>query len=102
MILQQQQRWKHIITSSIEHPAVYDTCLSLEKLGFTVTVLPVNEHGIVDVKALKAAITEETILVSIMHVNNEIGAIQPMEEIGEIVRAHKKILTHDDAVQRSE
>ena len=97
--LQHQQRGKHIITSSIEHPAVYDACLSLEKLGFTVTVLPVNEDGIVDVEALKAAITEETILVSIMHVNNEIGAIQPMEEIGEIVRAHKKIFFHVDAVQ---
>lgn len=97
--LQHQQRGKHIITSAIEHPAVYDACKSLERLGFSVTIIPVDETGVVDVVAIAEAIREETILISVMHVNNETGAIQPLEEIGTLVRKHPKIFFHVDAVQ---
>jgi cysteine desulfurase len=88
----------HIITSSIEHPAVMETCAALEKKGFEVTYLPVYEEGIVKVEDLKAAIKEETILITIMHANNEIGTIQPISEIGKIAK-EKKIKFHLDAVQ---
>src|SRR5699024_5404091 len=71
--LQHQQRGKHIITSAVEHPAVYDACKSLKQLGFTITIIPVDETGVVDVAAIKEAITDETILISVMYVNNETG-----------------------------
>lgn len=96
---QYKQRGKHIITTEIEHPSVYEACKSLEAYGFTVTFLPVDEQGRVQVEQLKAAITEETILVSVMHVNNETGAIQPITEIGEIIKRHPKVMYHVDAVQ---
>src|SRR5699024_5999781 len=86
-------------TTETEHPSVYEACKSLETLGFNVTYLSVNEAGVIDVDELVAAITEETILISIMHVNNEIGSIQPIEEIGAIVKQHPKIFFHVDAVQ---
>src|SRR5699024_8147791 len=97
--LQHQQRGKHIITSAIEHPAVYDACKSLEQLGFTVTIIPVDETGIVNVSAIAEAIREDTILISVMHVNNETGAIQPIKEIGALVKRYPKIFFHVDAVQ---
>jgi len=97
--LQHQKRGNHIITSSIEHPSVYETCKSLETLGFKVTYLPVNKQGLIKINELEQAITDETILISIMHVNNEMGAIQPISEIGKIVSKHPKIFFHVDAVQ---
>ena len=92
-------RGKHIITTEIEHPSVYETCKSLESLGFKVTYLPVNDAGVIDIAELERAITDETILISVMYVNNEIGSIQPIEEIGAIVKKHPKIFFHVDAVQ---
>jgi len=89
---------KHIITSAVEHHAVLDTCKALEKHGFTVTVLPVDEYGLVKIDDLSNAITGETILITIMHVNNEVGTIEPIEEIGMLAR-EKGILFHTDAVQ---
>ena len=88
----------HIITSQIEHHAVLNTCHWLEKQGFEVTYLPVDSEGIVSPESVENAITENTILISIMTVNNEIGTIEPIREISEIARAHK-VLFHTDAVQ---
>ena len=94
---------KHIITSSIEHSAVRNVCEDLEKRGYSVTYLPVYEDGIVKIEDVKNAIREDTILISVMTANNEIGTIQPVEEIGKIVRLQKevgkKIWFHTDAVQ---
>ena len=92
------KKGKHIITTNIEHPAVKNTLGFLESLDFKVTYLPVNENGIIEIEDLKAAITDETILISVMHANNEIGTIQPIEEIGKIAR-EKGIKFHVDAVQ---
>lgn len=78
--LEHRKRGKHIITTEIEHPSVYDACKSLEDLGFEVTYLPVNKNGVISIEDLKAAIRKDTILISIMHVNNEIGTIQPIEK----------------------
>lgn len=89
----------HLIISGIEHPAVSETAKQLEKQGFEVTVLPVNQEGFVSVDALKKSIKKETILVSIMAVNNEIGSIQPIQEISEVLAAYPKIHFHVDAVQ---
>lgn len=88
----------HIITSEIEHPAVKETLHFLETLDFKVTYLPVYENGIVKVEDVKDAITPETILITIMHGNNEIGTLQPIAEIGKLAR-ERKILFHTDAVQ---
>ena len=93
-----KKKGNHIITSDIEHPAVDETCKYLEKNGFEVTYLPVYENGIVKVSDLEDAITDKTILITIMHANNEIGTIQPIAEIGAIAR-EKKIYFHTDAVQ---
>ncbi|MCA1638106.1 MAG: cysteine desulfurase, partial [Acidobacteria bacterium] len=94
---------KHIITSAIEHSAVRNVCEDLEKRGFEVTYLPVGEDGIVKIEDVKNTIREDTILISIMTANNEIGTIQAVEEIGKTVRAErengKKIWFHTDAVQ---
>ncbi len=89
---------KHIITTAIEHHAVLHTCQYLEKNGFEVTYVGVDENGLVDVKQLEAAIRPDTILISVMFANNEIGTIQPIKEIGAIARAHG-VLFHTDAVQ---
>jgi cysteine desulfurase len=89
---------QHIVTQQTEHRAVLDSCRTLEQEGFTITYLPVDRHGLVDPDAVREAITDQTILVSIMHANNEVGTIQPLAEIGAIVKA-RGILFHSDAVQ---
>lgn len=89
---------KHIITLKTEHKAVLDTCRQLEREGFEVTYLEPQDNGLVDLDKLKAAIRDDTILISIMHVNNEIGVIQDIKSIGEIAREHK-IIFHVDAAQ---
>lgn len=97
--LEHSRRGKHIITSAIEHSSVYETCKALETLGFRVTYLPVNEQGIISIHDLKQAITDDTILISIMHVNNELGSIQPIKQIGQIAQEHPKLYVHVDHVQ---
>ena len=93
-----RKKGNHIITSQIEHHAVLHTCQWLEKQGFEVTYLPVDEYGLVNPKDVEAAITEKTILISVMAANNEIGTIEPIPEIGKIAQAHK-IIFYCDAVQ---
>ncbi len=93
-----REKGKHIITSTIEHHAVLHTCEYLEKLGFEITYVGVDENGVIKLDELKAAIREDTILITVMFANNEIGTIQPIMEIGEL--AHRSgILFHTDAVQ---
>lgn len=89
---------RHIVTVQTEHRAVLDPCKYLESLGFEVTYLPVNRDGLIDLKQLEGAIREDTILVSIMAANNEIGVLQPLAEIGKICRTHQ-VLLHTDAAQ---
>ncbi|GAA0069492.1 cysteine desulfurase NifS [Clostridium sardiniense] len=93
-----KNKGNHIITTKVEHHAVLHTCQYLEKQGFEVTYLDVDEEGFIRIEDLKNAITDKTILVSIMFANNEIGTIEPVKEIGKICR-DKKILFHTDAVQ---
>lgn len=93
-----KNKGNHIITTKIEHHAVLHTCQWLEKQGFEVTYLDVNEEGFVDLEELKNAITDKTILVSVMFANNEIGTIEPIKEIGKICR-ERKVVFHTDAVQ---
>lgn len=91
-------RGNHIITSKIEHHAILNTCEYLEKHGFEVTYVDVDEYGVVNPEKIEEAITENTILISIMTANNEIGSIQPIKKIGEIAKKHK-VIFHTDAVQ---
>jgi len=93
-----RSRKDHIVTSTIEHPAVLETCRSLEKQGFKVSYIPVNKNGLIELESLQKAVTERTILITIMHANNEIGTIEPIEEIAEIAGT-KNIILHSDAVQ---
>lgn len=93
-----KEKGNHIITSKIEHHAVLHVCEYLEKHGFEVTYLPVDEYGLINTKDLENAITDQTILISIMFANNEIGTIEPIEEIGRIAKEHN-IYFHTDAVQ---
>lgn len=93
-----KEKGNHIITSSVEHHAILHTCMDLEKEGFEVTYLPVDQYGSVSPEDVKAAIKDTTILISIMFANNEIGTIMPIKEIGEIAK-EKGILFHTDAVQ---
>lgn len=96
--LANRKRGNHIITTQIEHHAVLNTCQFLEKEGFDVTYLPVDQYGLVNPVDLEKAITEKTILISIMYANNEIGTIEPIVELGAIARKHK-VYFHTDAVQ---
>lgn len=101
-ILGVARKWKnagnHIITSTVEHPSVLEACRALEREGFHVTYLPVDQFGRVRVEDVQAALTEQTILVSIMAANNEVGTLQPISEIGQLLR-DTPILFHSDAVQ---
>jgi cysteine desulfurase len=97
--LQYRNRGKHIITTKIEHPSVSNTMKQLESIGYSVTFLDVNEEGVVDPENVEKAIRPDTILVSIMHVNNEVGSIQPIMEIGSLLKKHSRILFHVDGVQ---
>jgi len=89
---------KHIITTQIEHHAVLEPCKFLQSMGYDITYLPVDRWGLISIQNLKDAITDKTILISVMHANNEIGTIQPIAEIGEIAKENN-ILFHTDAVQ---
>lgn len=90
----------HIITTTIEHPAILNTCFYLEEQGFRVTYLPVNERGQIRLEDLKRSLCKDTILVSIMYVNNEIGAVQPIEEAAQLIKSYRRnIIFHVDAVQ---
>ena len=93
-----KHRGKHIITTSIEHPAVKNTFFDLMEDGFEVTVVPVDENGVIRMDEFKKALREDTILVSVMHANNEVGTFQPIEEIGKITK-ERRIIFHVDAVQ---
>lgn len=89
---------KHILISAIEHPSVLETCKEIKKLGYKIDIIPVDKEGIVKVGEIKKKIRKNTLLVSVMHVNNEIGTVQPIEEIAKICKS-KKVLFHVDAVQ---
>ncbi|WAQ91713.1 hypothetical protein PtA15_15A104 [Puccinia triticina] len=94
-----KERKRHIITTQTEHKCVLDSCRVLQDEGFDVTYLPVKSNGLIDLQQLADAIRPDTVLVSIMAVNNEIGIIQPMKEIGAIIRQHKGVFFHTDAAQ---
>ncbi len=93
-----KEKGRHIITTSIEHPAVLEVCRRLQTEGFEVTYLPVTKEGMVDIALLEGAIRRDTILISVMHANNEVGTIQPLEEIGRLA-GERDIYFHTDAVQ---
>lgn len=98
--LANQRAGKHLITSTVEHPSIYNTMSFLEEQGFEVTYLPVNQYGLISLEELKEAVREDTILVSIMYVNNEIGAVEPVEEISKCIKTKNlKTLFHVDAIQ---
>jgi cysteine desulfurase len=97
-LAQANKEKKHLIISAIEHPSVLEIARDMQKLGYKVDFVPVNAEGIVDVDFIRSRISEETLIVSVMHVNNEIGTIQPIEEIARICKA-KKVFFHTDAVQ---
>lgn len=93
-----REKGNHIITTKIEHPAILNTCKTLEKQGFTVTYLNVDKDGLINLRELEESITNKTILISIMFANNEIGTIEPIEQIGKIAEANN-VLFHTDSVQ---
>ncbi len=97
--LEHQGRGKHVITTEIEHPSVKEAFFHLEKIGFEVTWLPVNNEGRLEVETLAESLREDTILVSVIHVNNELGTIQPIEEIGTVLKDWPKAVFHVDHVQ---
>ncbi|MEH7255273.1 cysteine desulfurase family protein [Neobacillus niacini] len=94
-----KNKGKHMILSSVEHPSVREAMEQLKKLGFNLTYLPADQNGRVNVEDVKASIQKDTILVSVMYVNNEVGTIQPIKEIGKLLKQHPGILFHVDAVQ---
>ena len=96
--LANKHKGNHIITSAVEHPSVFEPCSYLEKNGFEVSTIPVDEYGIIKIDELKAAIRPETILITVMHANNEVGSIQPIAEIAKIAKEHN-IFFHSDAAQ---
>jgi cysteine desulfurase len=96
---QYRGRGNHLITSQVEHPSVMESFKQLEQEGYRVTYLPVDETGCVNLEALSEALCEETILVSVMHVNNEVGRIQPIAQIGQMLAKWPKVLFHVDSVQ---
>ncbi|MFV9510945.1 cysteine desulfurase family protein [Tepidibacillus sp. LV47] len=96
--LANQEKGKHIIISEIEHSAVMEAAKWLQDFGFEIAAIPVNQEGIINMEQLQASIREDTILISVMYVNNELGTIQPIEQIGQIAR-EKGIIFHTDAVQ---
>ena len=93
-----RERGRHLVTSQIEHPAVLDACEALERQGYEVTYVPVDERGVVDPQAVRESLTDQTILVSVMLANNEIGALQPIADIAAVAR-ERGVLMHTDAVQ---
>lgn len=93
-----QERGKHIIASAVEHSAILETCTALEERGFSVTYLPVDEHGMIDLEELRGAIRSDTTVVSLMHANNETGVLFPLAEVGAITK-ERGVLFHTDAVQ---
>ena len=93
-----REHGRHLVTSQIEHPAVLDACAALERQGYEVTYVPVDERGLVDPQAVRDSLTDQTILVSIMVANNEVGMLQPIADIARLVR-ERGILMHTDAVQ---
>ena len=94
------RRDAHIVTTQIEHPATIETCRFLERLGAEVSYLPVDREGMLDPEDVRRAVTERTILVSVMHANNEVGTVQPISEVASIAREHG-VLCHTDAAQSS-
>ena len=97
--LANKSRGNHLITTAVEHPSVLNTFKALEKYGYEVTILPVNKNGVIEVNSLNEAIKDNTILVSIMSVNNETGAINPIKEAGELLKNYPKIAFHVDMTQ---
>ena len=93
-----QSKGKHIITSSVEHDAILEPCKRLEKEGYTISFLPVDKHGFIDLEDLKKEISSDTCLITIMYANNEVGTMQPIEKISQIAR-EKNVIFHTDAVQ---
>ena len=93
-----KNRGKHIIASPIEHPAIKNTLKDLEEGGYEITILPVDENGLLHVEDVKKAVREDTILITVMHANNEVGTFQPIEEIGKVAKENR-IIFHVDAVQ---
>ncbi|MDX1806984.1 MAG: cysteine desulfurase family protein [Paenisporosarcina sp.] len=94
-----QARGKHIITSSIEHPSVLESLKQLELQGFEIEVLPVNEKGLISVEDVKSCLRKDTIMVSIMHINNELGSIQPIKDLANIIHQNSRAVFHVDAIQ---
>ncbi|MCP3762471.1 cysteine desulfurase [Domibacillus sp. A3M-37] len=94
-----KSRGRHIVTTAMEHPSVFEACRDLEKEGFDVTYVKPRANGVIETADIQQAITNETILVSVMHVNNEIGTVQPIEEIGRMLKTYPQTLFHVDAVQ---
>lgn len=97
--LMHRKRGSHIITTGIEHASVRETADQLKELGFRITVIEPDKNGVVHAEDIEKEITQETVLVSVMHVNNEIGSIQPINEIGEMLRKHERVIFHVDNVQ---
>ncbi|MFD1739323.1 cysteine desulfurase family protein [Bacillus salitolerans] len=97
--LKYRSRGKHIITTTVEHASIYEGYKQLEQLGFEITFLPVNERGRISIDQVQRAIRKDTILVSVIHVNNEVGSIQPITEIGEMLKKYPHVLFHVDHVQ---